>query len=137
LLFVFRLCFLVSTLPSRGIILALGASNLPKKRKEKIIYAFDQKSSVGILFCNAFFILNAANASAFADDYTPEVTARVARISFVSGDVQIKRADQTDWERATQNLPVVEGDEIATDSNSRLEIQFAAKAICGFRKTLT
>ena len=66
-------------------------------------------------------------AGAFAgetDDYIPEVTDRVARISFIRGEVQIRRADSQDWERAVLNLPIVEGDEIITDSSSRLEIQF-------------
>lgn len=58
------------------------------------------------------------------DDYVPEVTDRVARISFVTGDVQIRRADSQDWEVAVLNLPIVEGDEIATDANGRFEIQF-------------
>ena len=58
------------------------------------------------------------------DDYTPEVTARVARIGFLRGEAQIRRADSQDWERATQNLPIVEGDQLATSSDSRLEIQF-------------
>lgn len=65
-----------------------------------------------------------ANPSPAADDYVPEVTARVARISFLRGEVQIKRADSDDWERASLNLPVVEGDQIATETNARLEIQF-------------
>lgn len=66
-------------------------------------------------------------AGAFAvetDDYIPDVTDRVARISFIRGDVQIRRLDSQDWERATLNLPIVEGDEIITDGTSRLEIQF-------------
>ena len=58
------------------------------------------------------------------DDYIPEVTDRVARISFVRGDVQIRRANSQDWEVAVLNLPIVEGDEIATDGNGRFEIQF-------------
>ncbi len=70
------------------------------------------------------FVSSAIALPDVADDYTPEVTARVARISFISGDVQIRRADSQDWERATQNLPIVEGDEIATDEAARLEIQF-------------
>src|SRR5829696_5149400 len=58
------------------------------------------------------------------DDYIPEVTDRVARISFVSGDVQIRRAESQDWEVVVMNLPIVEGDEIASDGNGRFEIQF-------------
>ena len=65
---------------------------------------------------------SAAFGSEF-DDYIPDVTDRVARISFVQGDVQIRRGDSQDWEVAILNLPIVEGDEIATDGNGRLEIQ--------------
>ena len=63
-------------------------------------------------------------ASDDVDDYTPDVTARVARISFLRGEAQIRHLNAQDWERVTQNLPIVEGDEIATDADSRLEIQF-------------
>ncbi|CAN5458345.1 hypothetical protein BH18ACI1_BH18ACI1_03170 [soil metagenome] len=72
------------------------------------------------------FLSNTRNALASddTDDYMPDVTARVARISFLRGEAQIRHADSQNWERATQNLPIVEGDEIATDANSRLEIQF-------------
>ncbi|HEV7699626.1 MAG TPA: DUF6600 domain-containing protein [Pyrinomonadaceae bacterium] len=58
------------------------------------------------------------------DDDTPEVTDRVARISFLEGAAKIKRAESTDWETVTLNLPLVEGDEIVTDKGARLEIQF-------------
>ena len=70
------------------------------------------------------FLTNTINAFETDDDYTPQVTARVARITFLKGDVQIKRAGNEDWERATQNLPIVEGDEITTSDEARLEIQF-------------
>ncbi|HYP50968.1 MAG TPA: DUF6600 domain-containing protein, partial [Pyrinomonadaceae bacterium] len=73
-----------------------------------------------LLFDTVFANPNAAAA----DDYVPEVTARVARISFLRGDVQIKRAGSEEWERAALNLPIVEGDQIATEPNGRLEIQF-------------
>lgn len=58
------------------------------------------------------------------DDTEPEVTDRVARISFIRGDVQIRRADTDQWEKAVLNLPIVEGDEITTGGDSRFEIQF-------------
>ncbi len=63
------------------------------------------------------------------DDYTPEVTARVVRISFIRGDVQIRRAasedpsEKQEWERAALNLPIVEGDEISTGKETVVEIQ--------------
>jgi hypothetical protein len=58
------------------------------------------------------------------DEDTPDVTDRVARVSFVEGTAKVKRADSQDWEAITLNLPLVEGDEIATDGASRLELQF-------------
>ncbi|MFN0277710.1 MAG: DUF6600 domain-containing protein [Pyrinomonadaceae bacterium] len=66
------------------------------------------------------------DASGFSvnDEADPAITARVARISFLSGDAQIRRADGGDWERVILNLPIVEGDEITTDNNARVEIQF-------------
>ncbi len=48
----------------------------------------------------------------------------MARISILRGEAQIRHAGGGDWERAAQNLPIVEGDEIATDAGARLEIQF-------------
>ena len=64
-------------------------------------------------------------ANAVADDTdVPDVTARVARISFIRGDVRIRRIGGTDWEKAGLNLPIVEGDELTTGGGARLEIQF-------------
>ena len=63
------------------------------------------------------------SAGYIIDDDVPDVTARVARISFLSGEAQVRRAGSDDWERATLNLPIVEGDEIAT-TDGRVEIQF-------------
>jgi hypothetical protein len=64
-----------------------------------------------------------ASAYVVTDDDVPEVTARVARVTYVSGDVQIRRSGNADWERVTVDLPVVEGDEIATGADARTEIQ--------------
>ncbi len=60
------------------------------------------------------------------DEDIPDVTDRVARISDLSGNVQIKRADSDEWEKAVMNLPVVEGDEIAAGPGARYEIQLAS-----------
>lgn len=58
-----------------------------------------------------------------ADDEELEITARVSRISFIQGDVRIRRDGSQDWENAVLSLPIVEGDEIATERGARLEIQ--------------
>jgi hypothetical protein len=74
-------------------------------------------------------MLSAGNGlgAVLVDDYTPEVTARVVRLSFIRGDVQIRRTNadgvKTDWERAALNLPIVEGDELSTGRDAVVEIQ--------------
>ena len=66
----------------------------------------------------------------YAQDYSdsasgqPEITARVARISKLKGDAQIRRRDALEWEQADDNLPLVEGDELVTSKSARIEIQF-------------
>lgn len=68
--------------------------------------------------------LPASGDVVLTDDEQPEVTDRVARVSFLRGNAKIRRSGATDWENITLNLPLVEGDEIATDKNTRIEIQF-------------
>ena len=58
------------------------------------------------------------------DEEKPDVTGRVARISFIRGEVKIKRIGSDDWEKAVLNLPLIEGDEISTGTGARLELQF-------------
>ena len=61
-----------------------------------------------------------------ADEY--DVTARVVRTSLLDGEVNLRRAgDDKSWERATLNLPLLEGDWIATGANARMEIQIDAR----------
>src|SRR5688572_3368458 len=67
-----------------------------------------------------------------ADDETDEaeeydVKARVVRISLMTGEVSLKRKDNTEWEPAKLNYPLVEGDTISTGDNARVEIQVDAR----------
>lgn len=62
---------------------------------------------------------------AAADDY--EETARVVRVSMLRGDVSLRRAGSKNWEKATLNLPLVEGDRLATGADAHLEIQIDAR----------
>src|SRR6185295_18003147 len=59
------------------------------------------------------------------DDY--DVKARVVRISLIGGEVSLKRNGNQDWETLRLNYPLVEGDTVATDNDSRLEIQIDAR----------
>ncbi len=47
----------------------------------------------------------------------------VARVSLTNGDVTTLRGDSGDWTEAQVNMPLVEGDRLATGSASRAEIQ--------------
>ncbi|HEY9286064.1 MAG TPA: DUF6600 domain-containing protein, partial [Pyrinomonadaceae bacterium] len=69
----------------------------------------------------------AAGDDRYNDDDGYEETARVARISLLKGDVSVRRAGSDKWERAALNLPLVEGDRLATGADSRLEIQIDAR----------
>ena len=60
-----------------------------------------------------------------ADEY--DVTARVIRISLIKGEVSLKRQGNSDWEQARLNFPVVEGDTLTTDRESRLELQIDSR----------
>src|ERR1700741_3269701 len=59
------------------------------------------------------------------DDY--DVKARVVRISLIDGEVNLKRNGNEDFEPARLNYPLVEGDTVVTDRESRLEIQIDAR----------
>jgi hypothetical protein len=72
-------------------------------------------------------LVSSAFVFADGDDDFPDVTARVARISYVEDDVQVRRQGSDDWEKAAVNLPLVEGDEIATSNFAKLEIQFDSR----------
>ena len=85
-------------------------------------------SSVSVVFgaASASQTLNLPGDGMYAvveDDTDPEVTDRVARISFISGDVKIRRVGSEDWEKAVLNLPLIEGDQIVTSDDARVELQ--------------
>src|SRR5215212_959038 len=111
---------------------AFSAGWRSKKRSPKEVQAGG--SEEGIMYSTkralwAFLILlpllTGGSVFAFADDddATDDVQARVARLSFIRGDVQVRRTGNKDWEKAALNLPVVEGDEISVGNDSRTEIQ--------------
>jgi hypothetical protein len=51
--------------------------------------------------------------------------SRVARLSFVAGDVSFLRAGASEWAAAVENLPLFAGDQLYTASDARAEIQLA------------
>jgi FecR protein len=86
---------------------------------------------VAFLFVSTIvFTAATATRTLAADDYLDDyrdVGARVARISLLRGNVSLRRSGNSEWEEATINLPLVEGDQLATGSDARLEIQIDAR----------
>lgn len=83
-----------------------------------------------LLLTSAAVTTPAARAADDANDddrYDYDETARVARISLLSGDVSLRRAGGHKWERADLNFPLVEGDRLATGANSHVEVQIDAR----------
>jgi hypothetical protein len=78
-------------------------------------------------FLAALVILGLAAVPARATDTPSKASytyARIVRLSFVSGDVQIVRTDKSNkWEPAVMNMPVEQGFAIGTN-NGRAEIEF-------------
>ena len=62
-----------------------------------------------------------ADEASDVDDAAP--VQRVARLSFIEGDVSFLRAGVTEWAPAVENLPLLAGDQIYTERGARAEIQ--------------
>ena len=78
-----------------------------------------------LAICNTA-IVHADDDDAVGDEY--EENARVARVSLINGDVQLRRSGSESWESVRVNLPLVEGDELATTGqDARLEVQIDAR----------
>jgi len=70
--------------------------------------------------------LFASAGSAFADDDPPD---RVARLSFLRGDVSFQPAGNDDWVQAGLNRPLGTGDRLHTDGDSRVEMEIGAATV--------
>jgi hypothetical protein len=54
---------------------------------------------------------------------------RVGRVKLVSGDVDLRRRDETGWINAGPNQPIFAGDSVRTDPHARSEIRVGANAV--------
>lgn len=83
---------------------------------------------VSLLITLAFIAPHAFAADDRRDDeYGYQETARVVRVSLIAGEVSLRRSGGNRWERATLNMPLAEGDRLATGPGARVEIQIDAR----------
>jgi hypothetical protein len=66
---------------------------------------------------------------AVADDDQQDPPGRVARLSYVSGQVSFSPSGTDDWVAAVLNRPITTGDKLWTDQNSRAEFQIGSLII--------
>ena len=70
--------------------------------------------------------LFAVTVPAFADDDPPD---RVARLSYMRGDVSFQPAGDDEWVQANLNRPLGTGDKLYTDRDSRVEMEVGAATL--------
>ena len=88
------------------------------------------RPNTSLLFSFFLLTLFLIPITARADDDEPDdydVKARVARISLINGEANLKRNGNQDWEPIRLNYPLVEGDTVTTGKGSQLEIQVDAR----------
>jgi hypothetical protein len=76
-----------------------------------------RRVTFALLFLLLALIL--ASAAAWADSH-----ARIVRLSYVEGDVQIDRGDGQGFQPAFLNLPITQGSRLLTHDDGRAEIEF-------------
>ncbi|MHB8448508.1 MAG: DUF6600 domain-containing protein, partial [Rudaea sp.] len=81
-----------------------------------------------------FAVLLAGIGLAFAtlaqDNGTPvDPPGRVARLSYIQGDVSFVPAGENDWVQAQLNRPLITGDKLWTDRGSRASLEIGAAAV--------
>ena len=72
-------------------------------------------------------------ASLFADEGDPP--ARVARLSYLKGNVSLQPSGASDWSQATLNYPLTTGDRLYTDQGSQVELEVGSAAVRAFEGT--
>jgi hypothetical protein len=98
---------------------------------------FTRKSRLGLLVClTGLLCLTASKAGAQGQDQAQEQDSqpgdpptRVARISFLDGNVSFQPGGVGDWGAAAKNRPVTVGDKIWADKDSRVELQAGQAAV--------
>ena len=80
-----------------------------------------------VLFSLLFAVLLFVPGRALADDDDPP--GRVARLSYINGQVSFSPTGTDDWVSAVLNRPITTGDKLWTDQNSRAELHIGSAVV--------
>src|SRR5580704_8010978 len=84
-------------------------------------------SRFAILLIGASLAFALPKCASAQEDQPDAANTRVARLSFIQGDVQYQSPNE-DWQAASVNLPIQQGFRLAT-TDGRAEIQFESGVI--------
>ena len=92
-----------------------------------------RKSSLVLLFLAAFAVLLQLSTITWAqddsDDQSQDPPTRVGRLNYSEGSVSFRPAGEDDWVTAVPNRPMVTGDDLWADEDSRAEVHVGSAAI--------
>jgi hypothetical protein len=79
-----------------------------------------------LLLCT---VATLAQAQSAGDDDSAEPPSRVARLSYVSGDLGLLPAGTRDWSDASVNRPLTSGDRLSTADDARAELELGGASL--------
>ncbi|TNY26912.1 hypothetical protein BV497_05900 [Fulvimonas soli] len=82
-----------------------------------------------LLLCACATLAHAQSAPAGADDAAADPPDRVARLSYLAGDVALLPAGAQDWNDAVLNRPLTGGDKLSTTPGARAELELDGGAL--------
>ncbi len=90
-------------------------------------------SSAVLVFLTALVLLlqlcTIARAQDDSDDQTQDPPTRVGRLNYSQGSVSFRPAGEDDWVTAVPNRPMVTGDDLWADQDSRAEVHVGSAAL--------
>ncbi|MGA9511515.1 MAG: DUF6600 domain-containing protein [Candidatus Sulfotelmatobacter sp.] len=91
--------------------------------------AFMLQVPVGLNAQDAQVAPDGQNQLSSQDANTPDPPSRVARLNFMEGSVSFQPGGENDWVTAVLNRPLVTGDNLWADEDSRAEIHIGSTAL--------
>ena len=91
--------------------------------------AFMLQVPVGVKAQDAQVVPDGQNQQSSQDANAPDPPSRVARLNFIEGTVSFQPGGENDWLTAVLNRPLVTGDNLWADENSRAEVHIGSTAL--------